>query len=349
MSYSDRINLYTQIENRRECPLIVYATSIRSGMNSNMAGDVIAEFIKHIRLIPESENKADLLIISNGGDPIASWRIMNILRERFEEISVLIPFVAYSAATLLALGADEIIMHPYSNLGPVDPQIIAHKQTPDGPNRLHFGSEDIRNFIDFIRNDFGITDQEYVVQALGHLSDEVGVLPIGSAKRSNQLSVSLCEKMLMMHMKDQSKAQSIAKTLNSSYFHHGYAVGRKEAKEIGLNIALPDSELESLIWDVWEDISNEMKCEKNFDFISEILEMDEFAFLLSAPPSGTIQINNKITDVKVLGAILETKRACSYRDEIFKIFAFRNPMDLNIRLNVTSSDIEWKIRFYNGA
>ncbi|WNY29130.1 hypothetical protein MmiEs2_13470 [Methanimicrococcus stummii] len=344
MSYSDRINLYNKIEKHRKRPLIVYATSIRSGMSSSMAGDVVTEFIKHVRLIPESEKKTDLLIISNGGDPIASWRIMNILRERFEEISVLVPFVAYSAATLLALGADEIIMHPYSNLGPVDPQIIVQKQTPTGPNRLHFGSEDIRNYIDFIRDDFGITDQQYIVQALEQLSEEVGVLPIGSAKRSNQLSISLCEKMLMMHMKDQSKTQSIAKTLNSSYFHHGYAVGRKEAKEIGLNIASPDSELESLIWEVWNDISNEMKCEKNFNFISEILELDEFDFLLSAPQNETIQINSNSVDIKVLGAILETKCACSCREEVFKIFAFRNPTDLNIRLNVTPSYIGWKFQ-----
>jgi len=297
MAYDSRIELYKKIEERRQKPLIVYATSIRSGTNASIAGDVIVEFINHIDLIPNEIDEIDLLIISNGGDPIAAWRIMSILRERFKKVSVLIPFVAYSAATLLALGVDEIVMHPYSNLGPVDPQIIVQRSTPDGSDDFHLSSEDIRNFTEFVKNDFGVTEQRYVVQALDNLSKEVGVLPIGVAKRSNQLSISLGEKMLSMHMKDESKIHSIAKTLNSSYFHHGYAVSRKEAKEIGLNIADSDKEIESLIGKIWREISAEMKYEEHFDFAFELLEMKEFEYLL-LPPTPNLKTHPKIVDNK---------------------------------------------------
>ncbi|MDR2943560.1 MAG: hypothetical protein LBU81_00460, partial [Methanosarcinales archaeon] len=74
-------------------------------------------------------------------------RIITILRERFEHISVVVPYVAFSAATILALGADEIIMHPYSNLGPVDPQLSIIKPNEYGQQaQLQFSSEDIRNY-----------------------------------------------------------------------------------------------------------------------------------------------------------------------------------------------------------
>ncbi len=69
---------------------------------------------------------------------------MSLLRERFKKVSVLIPYVAYSAATLLALGADEIVMHPFSNLGPVDPQFIIPSA---GGGATAYGAEDLRNSI----------------------------------------------------------------------------------------------------------------------------------------------------------------------------------------------------------
>ena len=343
MTHDSRIELYKKIEKCRQKPLIVYATSIRSGTNASIAGDVIIEFIKHINVIPKEIDEIDLLIISNGGDPIAAWRIMNILRERFTKVSVLIPFVAYSAATLLALGADEIVMHPFSNLGPVDPQIIVPQSTADGLNPLHISSEDIRNFIDFIKQDFGVTEQRYVVQALDNLSKEVGVLPIGAVKRSNQLSISLGEKMLSMHMKDKTKINPIAKTLNSSYFHHGYAVSRKEAKEIGLNIADPDEEIESLIWEVWEDISAEMKYEKKFNFAFEILEMKEFEHLLLAS-AFDLEINPKTVDIVVNNAILETVKAYSRCDEKYKTIVWRNSNDININIDAKLSSFEWQFQ-----
>jgi ClpP class serine protease len=43
---------------------------------------------------------------------------MSLLREKVKDVAILIPQAAFSAATLMALGADEIVMHPCGNLGP---------------------------------------------------------------------------------------------------------------------------------------------------------------------------------------------------------------------------------------
>ena len=121
--YKERKELYKQIEKLRNRPLITYVTSIRNGLEGQMAQDVIPKFIKQLDYISKDKKEIDLLIISNGGDPIVSWKIISLLRERFEKISILIPYKAYSAATMLSLGANEIIMHPHANLGPIDLQI----------------------------------------------------------------------------------------------------------------------------------------------------------------------------------------------------------------------------------
>ena len=116
MSYIDKKELYKKLEEKRKRPLLVYVTSIRPGCSAQMAQDVLPEFIKQINTIDKDVKEIDLLVLSNGGDPIVSWRIITLLREKFDKVSILIPYTAYSAATLLALGGDEIIMHPYGNL-----------------------------------------------------------------------------------------------------------------------------------------------------------------------------------------------------------------------------------------
>lgn len=271
MSFSERLKYYNQIQTLRSHPLITYVTSIRPNSSANMASDVISLIIEQINAIPKNKTEVDFLIISNGGDPIVSSRIISLLRERFSKIHVLVPFVAYSAATVLALGADDIIMHPYSNLGPVDPQLTVIKNDKGQRTNSSFSSEDLRNYVDYIKDDIGITDQEQLMIAFTSLSNEVGALNIGKAKRSQQLMITLSERMLETHMKDHNKAASISKQLNSSYYHHGYAVSRSEAKKIGLTIKEPDEQLERLLWNIWMDFSSEMKCDVPFDPISEIM------------------------------------------------------------------------------
>ncbi len=274
MNYAKRKALFTKCEEQRGKPLITYVTSIRPNSSSQMASDAIPQIIKQIQLIAPEKDEIDFLIISNGGDPITALRIITILRERFKKISILIPYAAFSAATILSLGADEIIMHPYSNLGPVDPQLSIIKPNGVGQqSQLQFSSEDIRNYIEFIRSDVGITDQAHLINAFNSLASEVGSLPIGSSKRSQQLSLSLSAKMLETHLEDKSKAASIAKALNTSYYHHGYAVGRQEARDIGLNIIDPSLELENILWEIWLSYSDEMKCDQEFNPISELMDI----------------------------------------------------------------------------
>ena len=290
--YNERKKILKEIEIIRGRPIISYVTSVRPNMSAQMAGDSISSIIEQIELIPKGEKDIDLLLISNGGDPITSLRIISLLRERFKKVSVLLPYVAYSAATVLSLGADEIVMHPYSNLGPVDPQLrVSHNNARGEQERIQFSSEDLRNYIDFIKEDIGITDQQHLVSAAEALLKEVGTLPIGSAKRGQQLSLTLSEKLLGYHIKDQNKAKGIAKVLNSSYYHHGYAVGRKEAKEIGLPIVIPPPELERLMWLIWKDYSDEMKCEEAFDVIKEIMSDSEANRNISRVPIVDLPAN----------------------------------------------------------
>ncbi len=342
MSYATRKPLYEQIETARQRPLITYVTSIRPNLSGQMAGDSIEHIINQISLIPEDKKDIDFLIISNGGDPITASRIISLLRERFEKISVLLPYVAYSAATILSLGADEIIMHPYSNLGPVDPQLTISRQSDNGqPSRLEFSSEDIRNYIDFVKTDLGITDQDHLTSAFNALAKEVGPLPIGSSKRSQQLSLSLSVKMLETHMDDKSKASAIAKTLNTSYYHHGYAVSRSEAQNIGLNVVNPDLTIENLMWEIWKDYSEEMKCGSEFNVVAAIMSNPTAQTWLNSANVINIPVNtppqvaqNLLATIAQSTATVATQPPIQLEELIASIESIRSAVAVHTTFNI---------------
>lgn len=77
------------------------------------------------------ERELDLILHSPGGSAEAAEAMVNYLRTRFDHIRVFVPLAAMSAATMLALSADEIVMGDHSQLGPIDPQF--NIVTPEGP------------------------------------------------------------------------------------------------------------------------------------------------------------------------------------------------------------------------
>lgn len=77
------------------------------------------------------ERELDLVITSPGGSPEAAEAIMDYLRTRFDHIRAVIPIAAMSAATMMALACDQIVMGTHSQLGPIDPQFTV--VTPEGP------------------------------------------------------------------------------------------------------------------------------------------------------------------------------------------------------------------------
>ena len=70
------------------------------------------------------ERKLDLILHSPGGSGQAAEQMLNYLRTQFDEIRAFVPLQAKSAATMIALGCDQIVMGKHSELGPIDPQLL---------------------------------------------------------------------------------------------------------------------------------------------------------------------------------------------------------------------------------
>jgi hypothetical protein len=75
-------------------------------------------------LIYDADPNQDLhlMLSTQGGDGETAVRLARAAQSRCREFTVIVPDMAKSAGTILALGAHHIIMGPASDLGPIDPQ-----------------------------------------------------------------------------------------------------------------------------------------------------------------------------------------------------------------------------------
>lgn len=119
-----RRKLIRAIEAKTERKLLCYV-SRRKAIDQVDAYDLF-RIIETIRL----GAPITLLLNSPGGNIDAAEKMVHLLREACTlpsgstgDLEVVVPNSAKSAATLIALGSDRILMSDFSELGPIDPQV----------------------------------------------------------------------------------------------------------------------------------------------------------------------------------------------------------------------------------
>jgi hypothetical protein len=277
MAKAKRIQLIKRIEKLRRSRVICYLTSTRQNLESAMAMDATRKVYEHLE--EAKGEKIDLFLVSNGGDGIVPWRLVTLIREFTKNFSVLIPWRAFSAATLTSLGANEIVMHPMAMLGPTDPTVNTdfNPRSPVDPNRtLGISVEAVSAYIDLVKQDVGIQHEDELIQAFNILAQQVHPLALGSVKRFISQSRMMAKKLLSLHMDWKEHAhriEEIVDSLTSKLFYHGHPINRSEARdEIGIpTIAFPPTNVETSIWDLFVEYEKEMSLDIPFDPPMEFL------------------------------------------------------------------------------
>jgi hypothetical protein len=271
MGYADRLPLIRKIEELRESTVICYLTSLRPGIQGQMSEDAIPELIDQLLAIPGRPiPKLDLFLCSDGGDSVLPWRLVPVFRHVAERFSVLVPYHAYSAATILALGADEIVMHPFGVLGPIDPTVTNQFNPQIQPGRLvGISVEDVKAYVNFVKQTVGITHEDELVQMLAILARKVHPLALGNVERFLSQSRMIARKLLNTHRNSnvsERDIEDIVENLASKLYFHGHPINRTEAKdELRLDVARDVSpELEVAMWDLYADYAQDFRNREPF-------------------------------------------------------------------------------------
>jgi hypothetical protein len=274
-------------EERGSDVLIAYVTSTRPELETPMAQDSLRFFFDH--LPPERVGQLDLLIHSNGGESVVPWRLMTLLREYADKVHVLVPHRAFSAATLTALGADEIVMHPMGMLGPIDASIV----NPFGPldentgQRLPVSGEDVAAYNALVTDDLGIRHEEELVQAFRILAEKVHPLTLGAVKRGSAQARMLGEKLIRLRSPEIDAGHlELLEQLTTKLYFHGHPINRGEAKGMGLPVADPAPTVEKALWDAYLAYEEDMEMLTPFDPIAVALSAGVEPPVSPAPPGS---------------------------------------------------------------
>ncbi len=264
--FTDRIENYRWIESDRSSKLLVYFTGDRPGMETQIATDVLEYFADHLDKIGKVE-KISLLLYTRGGETMAAWSLVNLIRQFCNNFEVIIPSKARSSGTIISLGADSIIMTKQATLGPIDPSVNGplNPQNPQAPNnpeaRVPVSVESIQGFFELAKQELNLKTESNLKEVLLSLSEKVHPLVLGNVYRTRSQIQMVARKLLNKQLGEEKKEEidKIISFLCSDSGSHDYAIYRNEAKdELGLNIQKPNDEQYSKINSVFEDIRNDL-------------------------------------------------------------------------------------------
>lgn len=231
-------DLIKRIENRLDGDFISYW----GAANSSIAPNDSSILNRILDKKKATNDKLYLLVKSNGGSGESSLRTINLLRNYYKCIVVLAPSNCASAATMLALGADEIHMGPLSFLTAVDTSVTHDLSPVDNDGDLVSVSQNELDRVIRLWNKEGKTKD---LNSYKSLYKYIHPLVFGAVDRASSLSIRLTSEILSFHMQDRDKIEKISNYLNSEYPSHGYPITNKEAKLMGLPIRDLDKELQA--------------------------------------------------------------------------------------------------------
>lgn len=281
MDRIERIKLIKEIQDKLQSKLIIYILGDRQGLETRIAPDSLQMINKHLIKLGEQE-RITLFLYSAGGLTITGYALVNLIREFCKEFNVVIPFKALSCATLIALGANKIIMTRMGQLSPVDPS-INHPlgpvvQIPGQPSSkiAPINVEDVNSFIKLAKDEIGIKSEESLSKILEVLSEKINPIVLGAIYRSREQIAFLGTTLMGLHTNDEAKIKETVNILIRQRFSHDYIISRREAKNIlNLNIEEPDKILESSILKLFNSYNDIILTEKPYNPELELGDKDQ--------------------------------------------------------------------------
>jgi len=236
--FNETQSLIKHIENKLGGTLITYYNSNAGSVCGNDAS-AMYEILKGKKI-----DNAFLYIKSDGGSGIAALRIISTLRDYCKNITALVPANCASAATMMALGANEIVMGPLAYLTPVDTS-LKHAMSPvdSGNERVSISMDELNRVIKLWKDQEKPSDKNPYESLYGY----VHPLVFGAVDRASSLSLKICRELLRYHISDDAKIAEISERLNGDYPAHEYPILFREAEEIGLHVKKMDDELNEML------------------------------------------------------------------------------------------------------
>ena len=210
---------------------------------------------------PKREN-AVLIMTTYGGDPDAAFRIARYIKRKYHKFSLFVFGYCKSAGTLLALGADEIVISDFGELGPLDVQVIKDddfrsESVLDIQQAMSvIGSQAFEMFESYLLNLISGTQalittktaadiaSSMAVNLLSPIPSQIDPLRLGEMNRLMNIALAYGQRL-------KPEGIEVIKNLIYNYPSHSFVIDYEEAKKLFDCVREPDDlelELEEMIF-----------------------------------------------------------------------------------------------------
>jgi hypothetical protein len=261
MGWSERRELLKKIEKQRESRALLYVTGDRPAQETIIHPEVFDSFVDHLDAIGVAK-RLSLILYTRGGDGMAAWSLFNLMRMFCDDLEVIVPLKAHSAGTMMAIGANRIIMTKQATLSPIDPS-LNHPLAPQvmgAPpgTRTQVSVEAIKGYLDLAGDTIGKRRPAEMGQVLIDLARQVHPLVLGDTYRRRQQTQTLAERLLA-HVKKAENRKKIISFLSSDSGSHDYTLDRREATALGLPVERCSETMYPVLSQLYKDFRDEMQ------------------------------------------------------------------------------------------
>ena len=205
----------------------------------------------------QSRSSALLILVTEGGNADASFRIARCLQQRYDSYSVFVTGCCKSAGTLIALGASELRVSDHGEMGPLDVQLSRKDELFETQSGLTVTSalatlhnqafSAFENFMLAIKIRAGSSITTHTAMeiasglATGLLSGvyaQIDPMHVGEAGRANRVGKQYGE---MLIAKSQNSTSANLERLISAYSSHAFVIDRCEAAELFTKVREPNA------------------------------------------------------------------------------------------------------------
>jgi hypothetical protein len=202
-------------------------------------------FISRVRGVKVKKENCILILTTNGGDPDAGYRMVRIIQQYYTRFILYVFGFCKSTGTLIAVGADKIVMGDFGEFGPLDIQMsggdelnntsgLSYLQSLISLNERIYSSFE-QNFMDLKR--YGITTKtaaeigsKLAIGIVEPIASQIDPLKLGDVQRSIRIASFYADRI------DRKNAETEGvKKLIGNYPSHSFVIDFKEIKTLFKN------------------------------------------------------------------------------------------------------------------
>jgi hypothetical protein len=207
-------------------------------------------FVSLLDGVDRAAEELDVIVYSPGGYPETLESVVRMMRRRFSDVRFIVPHFAKSAATMLVLSGNALVMKDTAELGPIDPQVRSRLMS--GPAQAILdGWDELRQQID----SEGKLNPAYLP-----ILEKLDIALLKACRSANKYGESMVRAWLREYMfsgdaQAGKKAQKAVKYFGSHKRHltHGRPLFRDEIVEkTGIPVVALESLGEEIAAKIWE-------------------------------------------------------------------------------------------------